>query len=176
MDLDRRGGCGGLGKPVSGWAGAIVKCGAEVSSRDSGLQGLTTPLAAPAFSPLASRVQVVSVQRALQATRRRGNYFPASGDVAFLRNSKGLLGDPPPPNLLWLKRHRSLFPPPERFSPAGGRALQQAVIQGPRSLLSGGFSFFAPRICTPVCQPAGPQEGFTGPAEWVPQSRPHDHV
>ena len=96
MDLDRRGGCGGLGKPVSGWAGAIVKCGAEVSSRDSGLLGLTTPLAAPAFSPLASRVQVVSVQRALQATRRRGNYFPASGDVAFLRNSKGLLGDPLP--------------------------------------------------------------------------------
>ena len=74
----------------------MVKCGAEVSSRDSGLLGLTTPLAAPAFSPLASRVQAVSVQGALQAPLRRGSYFPASGDVAFLRNSKGLLGDPPP--------------------------------------------------------------------------------
>ena len=176
VDLDRRGGCGGLGRPVSGWAGAMVKCGAEVSSRDSGLLGLTTPLAAPAFSPLASRVQAVSVQGALQAPLRRGSYFPASGDVAFLRNSKGLLGDPPPPNLLWLKRRRSLFPPPGWFIPAGGRALWQAVIQGRRSLLSGGFSFFCTRDLYSCVSAGRSTRRFDGPGRVgasVPPPRPH---
>lgn len=82
----------------------------------------------------------------------------------------------PPPKSAMAQTSQSVFPPPEWFIPAGGRALRQAAIQGRRSLLSGGFSFFCTRGLYSCVSAGRSTRRFDGPGRVgasVPPPRPH---